>query len=102
MDWQIYVLFCSDDSLYCGISKDVQRRLRQHNLGAGAKYTFARRPVRLAAVSHVRLDRSTALKAEYAFKKLRRVKKLAYVRIGIDIFLKDYGYVEKNYCSVDD
>lgn len=43
----VYLLRCSDGSYYCGIARDPQRRLRQHNEGRGARYTASRRPVEL-------------------------------------------------------
>ncbi len=47
--WQVYLLRCADGSLYCGVTTDLARRLRQHNgeLPGGARYTRARRPVSL-------------------------------------------------------
>ena len=48
--WYVYVVRCSDDSLYTGISKDVARRIDEHNRGRGAKYTRGRRPVSLAYI----------------------------------------------------
>ena len=47
--WSVYLLRCSDDTLYCGVTTNVQRRLAMHNgvLPGGAKYTRGRRPVKL-------------------------------------------------------
>jgi len=79
--WQVYILRCADDSLYTGIARDLQRRLRQHNgeLVGGPKYTRGRRPVTLvwsvAADSH-----SAALQREIAIKRLSRQDKLALIR----------------------
>ena len=73
--WYLYVLCCSDDTLYTGITTDPQRRLREHNVGKrGAKYTNARRPSRMVYCEE-HPDRSTAQKAESAFKKLTRKQK---------------------------
>lgn len=74
--WFMYVLRCSDDTLYTGITTDLERRLDEHNSSPkGARYTRARRPVRLEAwwthESH-----SAAASAEYAFKQLSRTQKL--------------------------
>ena len=76
-DWFVYMLRCSDDTLYTGVTTDTQRRLRQHNgeLVGGAKYTRLRRPVELIW-TEPHPDRSTASKREYAIKKLPRQKKL--------------------------
>lgn len=73
--WFLYVLKCHDDSLYCGITTDVPRRLDQHNAGTGARYTRARRPVVVAHFWPCK-DRSSALKSEAAFKKLSRAAKI--------------------------
>ncbi len=75
MSYYIYILKCSDDTLYTGIAKDVQKRLYEHNhLDKGAKYTRARRPVTLVYTEEAK-DRSSASKREYAIKKLSRAKK---------------------------
>jgi putative endonuclease len=73
--WFLYVVQCKDETLYTGISSDVKRRITLHNSGRGAAYTAARRPVNLLAVWAFE-SRSTALKAEFAFKKLSRQIKL--------------------------
>jgi putative endonuclease len=77
----LYVVWCSDGTLYTGISSDVKSRVRRHNRGKGAKYTRSRRPVRLLR-SWEYPDRSAAAKAEYAFKQLSRTEKLS--RISCD------------------
>lgn len=75
----MYVLLCSDRSLYCGITTNIRRRLSEHNSSTkGAKYTRSRRPVRLIYYENHQ-DRSEASKAEYAFKKLSRSKKVKYL-----------------------
>jgi predicted GIY-YIG superfamily endonuclease len=72
--WSLYVLRCGDGSLYCGIALDVARRLSQHRDGKGARYTRGRGP--LVVVARVRCrDRSAALRAELAFKRLPRARK---------------------------
>lgn len=77
--WFMYVLQCSDDSLYCGTTTDVHRRLAEHNSSPrGAKYTRSRRPVVLLH-SEECLNRSDALKKENAFKSLDKKRKLLYV-----------------------
>lgn len=77
--WYMYVVECSDRSLYCGITTDVQRRLSEHNSSkSGAKYTRSRRPVMLVyAEEHE--NRSSALKAEASFKRLTRLQKIEIV-----------------------
>ena len=79
MSYFIYLLRCSDESLYTGITTDVQRRLKEHNESErGAKYTKVRRPVHLV-YSEEALDRSSASKREYEIKKLPREKKLELI-----------------------
>jgi predicted GNAT superfamily acetyltransferase len=73
--WFLYVLECSDQSLYTGITTDLQRRVDVHNSGRGAAYTAVRRPVKLVAAWRS-TDRSSALKAEAAFKRQSRRRKL--------------------------
>ena len=69
------MLKCKDDSLYTGYTDDVQRRLKVHQSGKGAKYTRARLPVELAYWEELP-DRSAALRREAAIKKLSRKEKL--------------------------
>ncbi len=67
--WYVYILRCADGTLYTGITCDLTRRLRQHNLGRGAKYTRGRGPVELA-FAETCADRSAASKREYAVKRM--------------------------------
>ena len=79
MSYFVYILECCDGSLYTGITKDVTKRLEEHNFSdKGAKYTKARRPVNLL-YEEPSVDRSTASKREYEIKKLTRVKKLQLI-----------------------
>lgn len=73
--WYIYILECSDGTLYTGITTDVNRRLLEHNSGKGAKYTMMRRPVILKALFEAK-NRSQAAKEEYRIKQLSRTEKL--------------------------
>ena len=77
--WFVYILRCSDGSLYTGISKDVGRRCRQHNEGTASRYTRSRRPVRLAYQER-QPDQSAALRREAAIKALSHREKEALVR----------------------
>ncbi len=73
--WFVYFLRCNDNSLYAGITTDIDRRLHQHNhTKLGAKYTRAKRPVTLAFLEAA-LDKSTASKREYQLKKLTKIQK---------------------------
>lgn len=74
--WHVYVLRCGDDSLYCGITSDLNRRLEQHQTGVGARYTRGRGPLEMV-VHWDYPTRSAALKAELAFKRLSRTQKEA-------------------------
>ncbi|MDX8378449.1 MAG: GIY-YIG nuclease family protein [Gallionella sp.] len=75
-NWVCYLLRCVDNTLYCGITNDMKKRLAAHNAGTAAKYTRARGPVTLVFVEDC-ADRSTASKREMAVKKLPREAKLA-------------------------
>lgn len=76
--WCVYILRCSDDSLYTGITNNLDKRLDAHNAGTGAKYTASRRPVRVIYFE-VQADRSAASKREAAIKKLSRAQKLMLI-----------------------
>lgn len=79
MSYFVYILQCSDNTLYTGITKDVAKRLEEHNSSdKGAKYTKARRPVKLLYKEEAG-DRSSASKREYAIKKLRRDEKIELI-----------------------
>ena len=73
--WYIYILECSDGTLYTGITTDVNKRLLKHNSGKGAKYTRMRLPVKLRVVFEAQ-NRSEASKEEYRIKQLPRSEKL--------------------------
>lgn len=73
--WVVYLVRCRDNSLYCGITNDLEKRLAAHNAGAGAKYIVpARRPVTLA-FKELAQDKSAALTREAQIKKLPKKKK---------------------------
>jgi putative endonuclease len=74
----VYLLRCADESLYCGWTTDVDRRLDAHRAGTASRYTRSRRPVEIAAVIPVP-DRSAALKEEARIKRLPRREKLRLV-----------------------
>ena len=75
----VYMLRCSDRSLYTGISNDLNNRLKKHNLGKASKYTRSRLPVKLVYQEEV-ADKSSALKREIALKKLSKVDKELLVK----------------------
>ncbi len=74
--YYVYMLLCSDQSIYTGLTNDVSNRLASHNAGKGAKYTRSRRPVTLLAVWTCQ-DRSEAAKLELQLKAMPRTKKIA-------------------------
>ena len=77
--WYVYVLRCSDNSLYTGITNNLERRLKEHNESKrGAKYTRSRRPVKLESYQEYG-SRSSALKEEARFKSLSRTQKLEFI-----------------------
>ena len=76
--WFVYILRCSDDTLYTGITNEPKRRLAQHNAGTASKYTRSRRPVEMVYCESVE-DKPAALRREYAIKQLSRTEKLALI-----------------------
>lgn len=72
--WLVYLLRCSDGSLYTGITNDMPKRLKAHNAGKASRYTRSRLPVALAYTEPQR-SKSVALKRELAIKRLRRAEK---------------------------
>lgn len=80
-DWQVYLLNCADSSLYCGVTNNLDARIKVHNDGKGAKYTKGRRPVVLAAVSR-KMTKSLALKFEIQIKKLPAGQKIRALKKG--------------------
>ena len=78
-NWLVYLVRCSDNSIYCGATNNVQNRVSAHNSGKGAKYTRTRRPVVLLEVSK-QMSKSDALKLEHKVKKQRKDMKVEYLR----------------------
>jgi len=78
--WYLYVVECSDNSLYTGITTDLNRRIAEHNSSnKGAKYTRPRRPVTLV-YSEMHPNRSVASKSEYRIKQLSKQNKLLLIK----------------------
>ena len=78
--WHVYMVRCSDRTLYTGITNDLEKRIEAHNSGKeGARYTRSRRPVKLVYSEQVE-SKSAAAKLEYQLKKLPRLKKDTLVR----------------------
>ena len=76
--WHVYILECGDGTLYTGITDDVQRRLRMHRSGRGAKYTRGRLPLQLR-YQETCGTYSDALRREAQIKKLSRAEKLLLI-----------------------
>ncbi|MDY6764088.1 MAG: GIY-YIG nuclease family protein [Halobacteria archaeon] len=75
MTHYVYVLECSDGTLYTGYTKDLEARIDQHNRGEGAKYTRGRTPVELRYYEEYD-SKSAAMSREYEIKQLSRSEKL--------------------------
>jgi putative endonuclease len=67
--WIVYLVRCSDGTLYCGVTNDLDSRIAAHNAGKGAKYTKSRRPVQLVCASR-KMTKSEAFKLEHRVKRL--------------------------------
>ena len=80
-DWVVYILECSDKTLYTGITNNLEKRIEQHNNGQeAAKYTRARRPVK-CVYTEVQPNRSAATKREMAIKQLKRAEKIKLIKL---------------------
>ena len=83
MKYFLYILLCSDNSLYTGITPDIPKRMKAHESGKGSKYVKSRTPFTMI-YSEVLADRSTALKREYEIKSWSRVKKIKVLNLKFD------------------
>jgi putative endonuclease len=75
----VYIAECADQTLYTGWTTNLERRLKEHNAGRGAKYTRSRAPVQLVYVED-QPDRRAALQRELEIKRLSRPEKLKLIR----------------------
>ncbi len=75
MAWIVYIILCSDGTLYTGITNDLEKRIKQHNEGKGAKYTRGRGPVKVMKIFEFE-TKSEAAKEEYKIKQLNKKQKL--------------------------
>ncbi len=73
-----YILQCSDGSLYCGWTNDIDKRLAAHNAGKGAKYTKSRLPVRVVHLETFD-TKEEAMKREWRIKQMTRAAKLRLI-----------------------
>ncbi len=76
--WFVYILKCSDGTLYCGVTTDLERRVNEHNNGTASRYTRSRRPVTLEG-SAAFPDRGAAQRVEHAVKKRPAEEKLRFL-----------------------
>ena len=92
MYW-VYILRCSDHTLYTGSTPRLERRIKEHNEGKGAKYTRGRRPVSLLQAWQVE-NRSQALQLEAFIKSLERSRKEQLISEpqGLSLLAKEKGY----------
>lgn len=77
--WYVYMLRCSDNSLYTGIAKDYEKRFKEHCNGVGAKYTRSRKPIKIEK-TFVCCSRSEASKLEIKIKKMKKERKEAIIK----------------------
>ncbi|MCW8827562.1 MAG: GIY-YIG nuclease family protein [Gammaproteobacteria bacterium] len=78
--WYVYIVRCSDNTLYTGIARDLPQRISEHNEGKrAARYTRARRPVTLV-YQETAADRSSAQRREYQIKQLPPTQKRRLIR----------------------
>lgn len=74
----MYILQCADDTLYTGITNDLENRLLRHNRGSASKYTRSRLPVHLVYLEK-HISKSAALKREYEVKRMKRQQKIKMI-----------------------
>ncbi len=81
--WFTYIVQCNDDTLYTGITNNIEKRLEAHNKGkGGAKYTRSRRPVTLVFYMEFK-SKSDAAKEEYRLKQLSLTEKQKIIKAGL-------------------
>jgi len=76
--WFVYIISCNDQTLYTGVTNNIEKRLFDHENGRGAKYTKGRGPLQLVYREKF-LDRSSASQREYQIKKMSRLQKLSLI-----------------------
>jgi len=85
LSWTVYILRCSDDTLYTGITKDIDRRIAQHERGLGAKYTRGRGPYRVLYTERHE-TKGHALKREAEIKALDKAAKLQLISASFTVY----------------
>ncbi|OGH19646.1 MAG: hypothetical protein A2868_04295 [Candidatus Levybacteria bacterium RIFCSPHIGHO2_01_FULL_40_15b] len=80
--WYVYVLLCSDDSLYTGSSNNPDARFEDHKNGKGGRYTRSHKPIKLLYTEEIE-SKSVALKRESEIKSWSRAEKIRILRLKI-------------------
>ena len=88
MNWSVYIILCTDKTLYTGITVDVPRRFDQHSTGKGAKYLRGRQPEQLVYVEPGH-NRSSATKREINLKKMSRTEKSRIIASDMNKITKE-------------
>lgn len=88
MDWNVYIIQCSDNTLYTGITNDLARRFVAHRQQTGAKYFRGRSPEKIVYLE-TEHSRSTASKREIVIKKLKRMQKLQLIASELNEILAE-------------
>ncbi|WP_240649006.1 GIY-YIG nuclease family protein [Anaerosphaera multitolerans] len=83
MKYFVYIVQCSDGTLYTGYTNNLEKRIQTHNEKKGAKYTKSRTPVKLKYFESFE-DKSKAMKREYEIKKLKREEKLTLIKTACE------------------
>ncbi|MDA8412936.1 MAG: GIY-YIG nuclease family protein [Desulfobacteraceae bacterium] len=89
MNWQVYIILCTDDTLYTGITTDLPRRFDQHAAGRGAKYFRGRQPLQVVYQENGH-TRSSAGRRELEIKALTRAEKITLISSG-EIRVSDFS-----------
>jgi len=83
MNWLVYMLECSDNSIYTGITNNLEERLKKHQSGNGAKYLRGRLPIKLVYKENF-INRSEATKREIVIKKMNRKDKILLLNLNFN------------------
>ncbi len=97
MNYYVYILRCKDNSLYTGITTDVERRYKEHEQGIGAKYTKSRGVLKIEIIFECD-GRSEATKIEYYIKRMTKIQKENYlneIKGFKTLILRDLGIFVK-------
>ena len=79
--WSVYILLCSDNSFYTGISNNPKKRFLDHQNGKGGAYTQSHKPIRIIYLE-ILPDKSSALKRELEIKSWSRKKKIQILKLN--------------------